>query len=146
MQKKGNLFQEARFDDAYFTLIVNESQKDQIYLELRSWLAKGWIESVHQAVEFDSPRYQSITYLSGDMMVKPKNYQWLPEYGELASKFGMSLNHSFGDGTFGLKSDERIIDSSVFFKQLKLSEDSRWQYSNPSFFTPHRVEVGGYKE
>lgn len=146
MQKKGNLFQQAGFDDAYFTLMVNQSQKDQIYLEMRNWLAKGWIESAHQAVEFDSPRYQAVTYLSGEMTVKPKNYQWLPEYGELARKYGMSLSHSFGDGTFGLKSDERIIDSLVFFNQLILSDDSRWQYSNPSFFTPHRVEVGGYKE
>ena len=141
MQQELQVTQEPRYHAQYYTVSFNLKDAVRAKKIMRNWLGKGWIESAHQGLVLASGAGEGITYLSGEITLKPVNYQWIPEYKKIADTAGFKLAHSFGDGTVMLSNSDRFIDAEVFFKQLKFSNDTRWKYGNPGFFTPIRIEV-----
>ena len=124
----------------YYNVSFNLREVVRAKKIMRGWLGKGWIESAHQGLVLASGSGGGITYLSGEITLKPITHQWIPEYQKMADTTGFKLFHSFGDGTVMLGYQERFIDAEVFYKQLKFSEDKRWKYSNPGFLNPIRIE------
>lgn len=145
MQQELSVIKEARYDAQYYTVSFNIRDVDRAKKIMRGWLVKGWIESAHQGLVIASGYGEAITFLSGEITLKPINHQWLAEYQKWSDSAGFRLFHSFGDGTITLASTERLIDAEVFYKQLKFSEDKRWKYSNPGFFNPLKLELEGYR-
>ena len=140
MQQELQVFQDGSYDDAYYSVTFKQGEVLRAKKKMRDWVGKGWIESAHQGLVLEGGYGSGLTYLEGAMTLKPINYQWLPEYQKLADSLGLKLAHSFGDGTFVLRSEEKLIDAAVFYKQLEFAEDTRWRYGNPSFFNPFRTE------
>jgi hypothetical protein len=140
MQQELQVFQDLRYDAAYYNVSFKLSEIERAKKKMRDWFGKGWIESAHQGLVLEGGYGSGLTYLEGAMTLKPINYQWSPEYQKLADSLGLKLAHSFGDGTFVLRSEEKLIDAAVFYKQLEFAEDTRWKYGNPSFFNPFRTE------
>ena len=130
-----------QYEAQYYTVSFNLKDAVRAKKIIRNWLGKGWIESAHQGLVIASGSGEGITYISGEITLKPVNNQWIPEYQKMADMAGFKLAHSFGDGTVMLSNLERFIDAEVFFKQRKFSDDTRWKYGNPGFFTPIRIEV-----
>ena len=130
-----------QYEAQYYTVSFNLKDAVRAKKIMRNWVGKGWIESAHQGLVLASGAGEGITYLSGEITLKPVNYQWIPEYKKIADTAGFKLAHSFGDGTVMLSNSDRFIDAEVFFKQRKFSDDTRWKYGNPGFFTPIRIEV-----
>jgi DNA replication protein DnaC len=140
MQQELQVFQDGSYDDAYYSVTFKQGEVLRAKKKMRDWVGKGWIESAHQGLVLEGGYGSGMTYLEGAMTLKPINYQWSPEYQKLADSLGLKLAHSFGDGTYVLRSEEKLIDAAVFFKQLEFAEDTRWRYGNPSFFNPFRTE------
>ena len=140
MQQELQVTQEARYDAGYYNVSFNLREVVRAKKIMRGWLGKGWIESAHQGLVLASGSGGGMTYLSGEITLKPITHQWIPEYQKMADTTGFKLFHSFGDGTVMLGYQERFIDAEVFYKQLKFSEDKRWKYSNPGFLNPIRIE------
>ena len=141
MQQELQVTQEPRYEAQYYTVSFNLKDAVRAKKIMRNWLGKGWIESAHQGLVLASGAGEGITYLSGEITLKPVNHQWIQEYQKMADTAGFKLAHSFGDGTVMLSNSDRFIDAEVFFKQRKFSDDTRWKYGNPGFFTPIRIEI-----